>query len=126
MVLFYKQRMKTSRPKLNKILVILGLTGVLGLFLLLTNPEHIALPLLIVPFVLIGIIIYQLARLGVGIFASNKTGVTSRLVPVSVAFIAVVFALLESLHQLTWKDSLLVAIFTVLFWVYLSRADFLK
>ena len=118
--------MKLKHAKLNKIIIILLETGVLALFLMFTNPNKVALPFLIVPFLLMGLIVYQIAQLVISLFVTSPTSVTSRLIPVSIAFVLLVISLLESLHQLTWKDSLLVIAFTMLFWIYLARADFLK
>jgi peptidoglycan/LPS O-acetylase OafA/YrhL len=119
--------MKHASPIMNKLFLVLTGTGVLLVFILFTDPNKIALPLLIVPFILIGFILYQVSF---GLLSLKKSGASSRyshkIIPLSIAFLGVCLLLLESLHQLTWKDSLLACGFTILLWLYVSRADFLQ
>lgn len=95
-------------------------------FITLTNPNHITLPLLITPFMMIGIVLYQLASLLMHYFQPGSNKLLVKSVPVSAAFIGVCLILLSSLHQLTWKDSFLVSGFALLFWLYMLRSDFLQ
>ncbi|HSX23655.1 MAG TPA: hypothetical protein VLE74_00995 [Candidatus Saccharimonadales bacterium] len=110
---------------LNKLF--LSLIGVctLVLFMLFSDPNKIALPLLIVPFILLGFIVYQMTAAVMAVKKSLKSTYLIKIIPLSVAFLAVCLLLLESLHQLTWKDSLLACGFTILLWLYVGRADFL-
>jgi hypothetical protein len=118
--------MDTKHRKLNKIFLIV--TGVLSLLLLLflTDPNKLPLPFLIVPFLLLGFIIYHSVRLILILRAGDRHIFTSRLIPLSLAFFTTALFLLESLNQLTWKDTLLVGAFSIMFWLYVWRADFLK
>ncbi len=109
----------------NKLIWTLLLVVVLIALLLFTNPNKVALPILIAPFLLIGFIIF--GAIGVILSRRNSSSKTyaARLFPVSIAFLVVALLLLRSLHQLTLKDSLLVCGFTAAFWLYVWRADFL-
>ncbi len=117
---------KLNHPSLlHKILVTGGLLAILLIFILSTDPHTIALPLIIVPFLLIGLVTYQLVRI-ILTLRTPKSSFTYKIVPLMVAFMGVLLLLLASLHQLTWKDTLLLALFGILFWLYIWRADFLK
>jgi hypothetical protein len=117
--------MKEYRTQLNKIMVILSVLGVLAVFLALTNPQRIALPLLLVPFLLIGTLVFLIVRLFLPL-QTDKKSLTSRIIPVMLSIFSVIILLLSSLHQLTWRDTLLVTGFGLLFILYISRADFLS
>ncbi len=117
--------MKTPSNLLNKIFVILLLTLCFAGFILVTNPDSIPLPLLIVPFVLLGIILYQTSSVVLQFSKLSKNSYMAKIIAFSTAFLGVGLLLLQSLHQLTWKDSFLAGIFAVLFWLYIWRADFL-
>jgi hypothetical protein len=118
--------MKLKQTPLNKLFYILLIAGVLIGFLLVTNPSNVPLPVIVFPFLLIGMLFYQLALL---VFTHGKVTpgrYLRRILSLSIAFMGVCLLVLESLHQLTWKDSLLTLVFTVFFWLYIWRADFLK
>lgn len=116
--------MKTKNTILNKLFVIFGLCLTLLIFILLTNPDSIALPLLVVPFGLIGLIVYKLSDLILMIIGKTEKRV-KKILSISVSSFVVVILLLQSLNQLTWKDCLITFVFAVFFWLYVWRADFL-
>lgn len=95
-------------------------------FILMTDPRNVVLPLIVLPFILVGFTIYQLASATflVGGPAQNKY--LSRIVPLNICFITVGLLLLQTLHQLTWRDTLLLMLFSLLLWLYIDRADFLQ
>lgn len=95
-------------------------------FVSITDPNKIALPLLIGPFLLVGYILYQITSLILSLITPTATAVFLKIFPLSVSFLGVVLLLLRSLGQLTWRDSLLTVIFVVLLWLYVWRADFLQ
>ncbi|HUP26370.1 MAG TPA: hypothetical protein VM124_01845, partial [Candidatus Limnocylindrales bacterium] len=97
----------------------------LALLLLFTNPNNVALPVLMAPFILIGLLVYQITELILTRKGSAVRSYAVRLFAMSIAFLIVALLLLRSLHQLTLKDSLLVCGFTLAFWLYVWRADFL-
>lgn len=117
---------RNRHPLLSKILEILVAGALLVGYILLTNPNSVPLPLLLVPFVLIGFILYEVTSLAVRVISRDRAGIVPRMLPISVGFIGVALLVLSSLHQLTWKDTLLVILFTALLWMYLWRADFLQ
>lgn len=116
---------RKKHPILSKILSCGIAVAILFAYILLTNPSSVALPLLLVPFVLIGYILFVVSGLVVHVFSRGEGGLVTRLLPPSIGFIGVALMVLSSLHQLTWKDSVLVVLFTALFWLYIWRADFL-
>ncbi|MES2971880.1 MAG: hypothetical protein V4702_06185 [Patescibacteria group bacterium] len=118
--------MKIKSALLNKLILVIGGLLVLCVFVLLTDPRTVALPLLIVPFILIGIILYQAIALLFVYKFTRRNRMLAKLIPISVALIGVSLLLLQSLHQLTWRDTILVITFTLLLWLYVGRADFLK
>lgn len=117
--------MRFTNPILNKVFLLLFLTGVLLTILLTTDPNKMPLVLIIVPFLLAGLVLYHLTKLLLLHKRGKSKSFSYNILPLSVAFLGVCLLLLSSLHQLTWKDTLLVAVFTVMLWIYLSRADFL-
>jgi hypothetical protein len=114
-----------KHPALNKLIWISLLLAALIAYIMLTNPNTIPLPLVLVPFILIGVFLYQLTALMLVLRGIEKGHYVRRLLPGSISFIGVALLVLASLHQLSWKDVFLVALFTVLFWLYVGRADFL-
>lgn len=116
---------RKQHPILSKIIACVIAAGVLLAYILLTNPNNVALPLLLIPFILIGYIVYAVVGLMLHAFTTEQTGLFGTLLPLSAGFIAVALMVLSSLHQLTWKDVGLVLVFTTLLWLYIWRADFL-
>lgn len=110
---------------LNKLFFIIIPIVVLFSLLMFTNPNSVALPVLIAPFICIGLIIYQITRALLSRDGSIVKMNAARMLSASLAFLGVSLLLLRSLHQLTLKDTLLVCGFTLAFWLYVWRADFL-
>lgn len=118
--------METKSLPLNKLFFAAASAVVLIGFIVLTDPRQVALPFIILPFVLIGNILYQLLAAIFLLKASNGNKYLNKIIPLSVSFIGVGLLLLQSLHQLTWRDTVLVLVFTLLLWLYIGRADFLR
>lgn len=118
--------MKLKNQILNKFFLILLLTGVFVGFLLMTDPNEVALALLVVPFVFLGVLFYQLASVVLLLTKTHKNSYFGKIVALSTATVAVGLLLLQSLNQLTWRDGFLTVLFTGLFWLYIWRADFLR
>jgi len=114
-----------KQDRLNKLFQGFVLVATLMSMLLYTDPNNIPLPLLVVPFLLIGLIVHGVTKLIIDRLALKSKSFAVRLLPISLAFMIVSMLLLRSLHQLTLKDSVLVCGFTVAFWLYVWRADFL-
>lgn len=123
MYLFMNYNHKTT----NKLLYILIAFTLLFGFISVTNPTQIPLPLIIVPFLLIGLILFQVTQ---AILTLRKPRQQNhyliKIAPFSIAMLGVGLLLLATLRQLTWKDTLLVIILAVVFWSYVSKADFLQ
>lgn len=115
-----------SKLILHKILSILAAFSLLVTIFLLTNPEKVSLAVLLVPFLLIGFIVYQTTNLLLDFRGTGQRQAVKKLVAISLAFAVVALLLLASLGQLTIRDSLLVVGFVVLFLFYVARADFLN
>lgn len=93
----------------------------LGLFVAFTDPYKLPLPLLIIPFVLIGAGSYYAARelLRGTTVSSRKRAMTAGVVT-SILLLAV---LLQSIRQLSLKDFLIMAMLLAGITFYLRRLD---
>lgn len=109
---------------LSKFIYILLATGALLILIFSTDPNNSPLPVLVVPFIIIGYLFYQTSRLLLLIARPHMNKQAVIIFPLSIAFTVVSLLILGSLRQLTWSDSLLVLGFTALLGVYLSRVDF--
>ena len=101
------------------------LTGCLVGLMLVTDPNTVILPFLILPFVLVGIIFYQIISEIFLVASRQKNSHSGKIIALSITSLGVGLLLLQSLNQLTWKDGLLTCLLAVLFWLYIRRADFL-
>lgn len=125
LVVHFLMKIRKNHPILSKIVTIIVTATILVGYILLTNPNSVPLPLLLVPFIGIGYILYEATGLMMHLLVGGKKTLLARMIPPSIGFIGVALMVLSSLHQLTWKDTLLVILFTALFWLYIWRADFL-
>lgn len=103
------------------------LSGVLCvIYLMVTDPGNISLALLLVPFLLLGICIHELAYILLVGLLKRKSLVFRRIIPLATSSLIVLLLLLQSLNQLTIKDGLILLALLTVFWLYLWRADFLN
>ncbi len=110
--------------KLNKLIILTGVIVFLLVFMAMTSPQKVSLPVLLLPFAIVGIVVYiPIASINFKRLTNNR--VTSRIIPVSISSLVVMVLLLSSLGQLTIRDILLVIGFGALFIIYMKRADFL-
>lgn len=108
---------------IKKVGVPVGLFVFLILFLLVTSPDHLPLPLLIVPF---GIIFYLLFFIFKELGATGGAQRRQRLIRAAVlAAIPVLLLVLQTIHQLTIKDILITIGLVLLATYYVNKADFL-
>ncbi|MBA3758581.1 hypothetical protein H0X10_03050 [Candidatus Saccharibacteria bacterium] len=114
----YKQVQKLT------ILVLLWIS--LPVFLLVTNPETLPLPLLIIPFVLLLLILYKTAEAVLGITLNRRSSKRVKIMAGVVAFLPTLLLILASIRQLTVRDSAIVIGLLVMFIFYMRRIDFLK
>ena len=93
------------------------------LFLLLTNPKNLSLPLLIFPFLWLFVsIIYGLTGL-YKLLAGKPVGRRLQLNFGLIALVPVLLAILQSIHQLSIKDIVLVLGLVAVASFYVSKLD---
>ena len=119
------------KTKILKLIASLGIYLTLVVFLANTNPRHLALPLIIVPFVLIFMAIYlPVYFLLNGFMASISGGPTTskraRFIALAGASLPCFLLVLSSINQLTLKDVLLwLALISGLVF-YTARGNFVR
>ena len=114
-----------NRTKRLLLLTIL-LYAAIPALLLLTSPDNLPLPLLVLPFLLLFIALYMTSQLITGKFFSHlKTGVRRGLA-ISLAALPTLLLVLQSVGQLTIRDSLITVGLVVILIVYFKKTDFLS
>lgn len=108
--------MKISKKQL---VVLFGLYVVAILFLMLTNPQNLPLPLLIVPFIYAFVTLFITVKVIVGLFSDNKSLGNS--VGLTVTIFIVLCLILASIRQLSSRDLLISLAITVLLSWYLIK-----
>jgi hypothetical protein len=104
------------------ILPVLLISG--PIFILTTNPHHLPLPLLMIPFLWVFAIIF----FTILPFLSNR-GVTNKKSVISAGIIGavpVVLVVFQSISQLSVKDVVLAAVLILLASIYIYKADFIS
>lgn len=116
------------RTFLRRIGVLLVLYGSLVGFLWNTDPTKLPAGLLLVPFGLLFASLY--ATVYYGLLVAKRTRQSSPRKRALAAFwltsLPMFLLLLQSIHQLTWRDSLLFSVFVIICILYTGRANFLK
>ena len=114
--------------KIRKIIKVIIPVAIVCLFLTSTNPKHMPSVLLIAPFLLFALILYQLVLAIFGFLNGTyndditKTLVARpRLLAVIVAAFPVLLLLLQSIGQLSFRDVLTVALIFVVTYIYLDK-----
>jgi hypothetical protein len=106
------------------LLIVLILLG--PLFMAMTDPTRLPLPLLIVPFVWLFAVLYLSINFVVN-WQWPGAPKKRRIVIAGVgAALPVLLLVFESIHQLTVKDFLIAAALVACISFYMSRADFIK
>lgn len=113
----------TKRVRKYVGLAVLCLFG--PLFILLTNPNNLPLPLLVVPFLWLFVTLFVGIRLLVGRL-QNVYGRKSVLIAGFGATLPVLLIIFQSIHQLSIRDVLLSLGLVAVAAVYMLRADFIK
>lgn len=105
----------------KKELLTLGALYAAGLaFILLTNPERLPLPVLILPFVFIFVTIFLTIRLLVTIFTGSRALGTS--IGMTITIFIVLTLVLASIRQLSPRDLVISLAITILLSWYLIKA----
>jgi hypothetical protein len=115
--------------KLRKTLLLIVLYMSLPLFLFLTNPQSLPLPLLILPIFLLFLITYTTIYLIlVNKLRKSKRILRTRLIIISavVAIVPVLLIVLASIQQFTLRDIILSTVIVICISWYLLKVDFLK
>lgn len=116
---------ETRKPKIAKLVILSLLYAVGPLFFMLTDPDKIPLPLLILPFLWLFAVVFITARLVLQrrVSATNKQVV---IVSSLLACLVVLLLVFQSIHQLTIRDVLISLAIIGIAAVYLLRADFIS
>lgn len=109
----------------KRILLVVGAWLLLPLFLLLTNPETIALPLLIVPFVLLAISLYITSVFCLDALPKDISKKRTIVISLAIALLPTLLLVLASIRQLTIRDLIIVIGLLVLLVFYMRRIDFM-
>ena len=112
--------------QVQKLIIIVLMWVSLPLFILLTNPENLPIPLLVVPFLLLYATLYMSARLSLMYLTPNLTMGRTRLIAMLIAGLPTLLLVLASIKQLTIRDTAIVVGLLVFLVFYLRRIDFLK
>lgn len=118
--------MRTKKQKMAKIAALAVFYSSGPLFLALTDPQQLPLPIILLPFVWLFLAIF----VGVnGLVKMRVSGLVPkrRIVVAGVcATLPVLLVVFESIHQLTIKDVLIVFALVATMSFYVLRADFIK
>ena len=116
---------ETSRRRVGKIGGIVSLYASGPLFFILTDPDHIPIPLLVLPFLWLFTVVFITVRLLLQRYATvnkKQLNIASSLL----ASLLVLLFVFQSIHQLTIRDVLISFAIIGIAGLYLLRADFIK
>jgi hypothetical protein len=108
--------------KIQRRILILGLYAAVPIFLLSTNPEHLPLLLLWVPFLLLGAVLYISARI-LGGRHGHLHGRRLTSISIIAAVLPVLLLILSSIDQLTLRDTVIAVALILAGIFYLQRLD---
>ncbi len=109
----------------KSVIQILIVVAVLVGFLCLTDPNNIALPMVVVPYLLIGLLLYKLFILALHLVSRGRIGERKiKLYSIVFSVIAINFALLKSIGQLTVQDSIISVAIILIASLYISKFSF--
>jgi hypothetical protein len=116
---------QTPKRKLARISTFFVIYAVGPLFFMLTDPDKIPLPLLILPFLWLFAIVFLSCKL----ILQYRTRATKKQILIASSLLACLVVLLfvfQSIHQLTIRDLLISFAIIGIAGVYLLRADFIN
>lgn len=94
----------------------------LMLFLMLTNPNEVSLPLILVPYILASLLFYRLFSIILGIwFGTRADRRKIKIYSIVLTVVIINFALLKSIGQLTIQDGLISVAIIVISAIYISK-----
>lgn len=94
-------------------------------FMLVTNPESLPLPLLVIPFLLLFAALYLTARQFLGRFSANLGERPQKIVAFTLAGLPVLLIILQSIGQLSIRDLLITLGLVAGLIFYFRKTDFL-
>lgn len=109
----------------TKLAAIFGLYIFGPLFFMFTDPNALALPLLILPFIWLFAVIYMSAHLILK-FKTKATKKQSQIISSLSASLVVLLCVFQSIHQLSIRDVAISVAIIGIAALYLLRADFIK
>lgn len=115
-------------PKYKKLKQFLGYSALYlsgPLFIALTNPDNLPLPLLVLPFLWLFVALFVAIRQVLGRFKDIRTR-QATLVAGFGATLPVLLIIFQSIHQLSIRDILLSIGLVGVAALYMLRADFIK
>lgn len=112
--------------QVQKLILIVLLWLSLPTFLLTTNPEALPLPLLITPFILLGLALYMTCSHILRAVAPGMSSGRSRSISGIATFLPILLLVLASIGQLTIMDVAIVFGLLAVLIFYLKRIDFIK
>lgn len=112
--------------QVQKLIIILAIWISLPVFLLITNPETLPLPLLLVPFLLLAISLYKTAELGYGVMFKRLSKYRIRVLAAISAALPTLVIILASIGQLTIRDLAIIGGLLAFLTFYLRRIDFIR
>ena len=106
----------------KRIAVIIVSVFLFVFFLLFTNPKEVSLAVILAPFVLLGVIIYNILTLAIESFFKRSTKKKKvKLFALVGTVVLINFALLSSIGQLTPQDTVLAMLITLIGGFYLYK-----
>lgn len=118
--------MHVTKPQVLRGLSIVLIITSGPIFMMSTNPENLRLVFIMVPFLWLFAAIFAVAWLVAGRSAFLAVRQRRAMTAGSVAALPTLLLVLASIHQLMWRDVLLVVGIVGLSVFYMSRADFIK
>jgi hypothetical protein len=118
--------MKYMPKQVQKIIMLVLLWVSLPVFLLITNPETLPLPLLIVPFILLLLVLYKTAETILAVSFRQISAKRIKLMAGISAVLPTLLLILASIRQLTIRDSAIVVGLLIMLTFYMRRIDFIK
>ena len=118
--------MKSMLKQVQKLIVLLMPWVFLVGFLLVTNPETLPLPLLIVPFIVLLFALYTTAQALLRVLFKDIPKARKKTMALIFAILPTLLILLASIRQLTVRDTAIILGLLILLMFYVRRLDFLK
>lgn len=112
--------------QIKKLIVILLFWVSLLVFMLITHPESLPLPLLIMPFALLAIALYKTARTVLRVSFRQISDQKVKTMAGVIAVLPTLLLILASIRQLTVRDVAIVFGLLLLLVFYMRRIDFVN